>query len=148
MALPGTVTRILLSLCLSLLVAGTAMAQGLSTIPGTERRAIRSVIEAQISAFRADDGERAFSFAAPSIRGIFLTADNFMAMVRRGYEPVYRPRDVRFGDLIDVEQTLVQKVIVTTPDGKQVLALYSMERQSDGSWRISGCMLAEPDDEV
>src|SRR5687767_5704185 len=144
MGLPGTVTRILLSLCLSLAIAGTALAQGLSNLNVVERRAIRSVIEAQISAFRADDGERAFGFAAPSIRGIFRTADNFMAMVRRGFEPVYRPRDVRFGDLVDVEQTLVQKVFVTAPDGKQVLALYSMERQSDGSWRISGCMLAEP----
>jgi hypothetical protein len=148
MGLPGTVTRILLSLCLSLAIAGTALAQGLSNLNVVERRAIRSVIEAQINAFRADDGERAFGFAAPSIRGIFRTADNFMAMVRRGFEPVYRPRDVRFGDLVDVEQTLVQKVFVTAPDGKQVLALYSMERQSDGSWRISGCMLAEPDDEV
>ena len=148
MALPGTVTRFLLSLCLSLLVAGTALAQGLSKLNGVERRAIRSVIEAQISAFRADDGERAFGFAAPSIRGIFRTADNFMAMVRQGYAPVYRPRDVRFGDLVDVEQTLVQKVYVTSPDGRQVLALYSMERQSDGSWRISGCTLTEPEDEV
>jgi hypothetical protein len=148
MALPGTVTRILFSLCLSLAVAGTALAQGLSNLNNVERRAIRSVIESQISAFRADDSERAFGFAAPSIRGIFRTADNFMAMVRRGFEPVYRPRDVRFGDLVDVEQSLVQKVYVTAPDGKQVLALYSMERQSDGSWRISGCTLAEPDDEV
>jgi hypothetical protein len=148
MAMPRIVIRILLSSCLALLVAQSALAQGLSSLPSTERRAIRSVIESQISAFRADDGERAFGFASPSIRGIFRTADNFMAMVRRGYEPVYRPRDVRFGDLVDVEQALVQKVYVTAPDGKQVLALYSMERQADGSWRISGCMLAEPEDEV
>jgi hypothetical protein len=148
MGLPGTVARIALGVSLSLLVAATALAQGLSNLNSVERRAIRSVIEAQIGAFRADDGERAFGLAAPSIRGIFRTADNFMAMVRQGYEPVYRPRDVRFGDLVDVEQTQVQKVYVTAPDGKQVLALYSMERQADGSWRISGCMLAEPEDEV
>jgi len=68
-------------------------------------------------------------------------------MVRQGYQPVYRPRSVRFGDLVDVETTLVQKVYVTGPDGRQVLALYVMEKQGDGTWRVNGCMLAEPDDE-
>jgi ketosteroid isomerase-like protein len=130
------------------LAATPVLAQSPSNLPGPEKRAIRSVIEAQIGAFRADDGERAFGYAAPNIRGIFRTAENFMAMVRRGYQPVYRPRDVAFGDLVVVEATQVQKVYVVGPDGKRVLALYAMERQADGTWRIAGCSLAEPEDEV
>jgi hypothetical protein len=68
--------------------------------------------------------------------------------VRNGYQPVYRPREVRFGDLVDLDGALIQKVDVTGPDGRRALALYVMERQADGSWRINGCMLAEPEDEV
>ena len=132
----------------ALLAAAPAFAQNPSNLPAPEKRAIRTVIEAQINAFRSDDGERAFGLASPNIRGIFRTADNFMAMVRKGYLPVYRPRNVRFGDLVEDEGTLVQKVFVTAPDGTEVLALYVMERQADGTWRVNGCMLATPDDEV
>lgn len=133
---------------LALLAAAPALAQTPSNLPAPEKRAIRTVIEGQINAFRSDDGERAFGFASPNIRGIFRTADNFMAMVRNGYQPVYRPRTVRFGDLVEDEGTLVQKVFVTAPDGSEVLALYVMERQGDGTWRVNGCMLTKPDDEV
>lgn len=132
----------------AVLAATPAIAQTSSGLPATEKRAIRSVIEGQLGAFRADDGERAFGYASPNIRGIFGSAENFMAMVRNGYQPVYRPREVRFGDLVTVESSLVQKVYVTGPDGRRALALYVMEQQADGSWRINGCMLAEPEDEV
>ena len=132
----------------ALLAATPALAQNQSNLPATEKRAIRTVIESQMNAFRSDDGERAFGYASPYVRGLFRTPDNFMSMVRNGYQPVYRPRDVRFGDLVDIDTTLVQKVYVTGPDGRQVLALYVMEQQADGTWRINGCMLAEPEDEV
>jgi len=132
----------------ALLSAAPVAAQKPSNLPAADKGAIRSVIEGQMGAFRADDGERAFGFAAPNIRGIFRTAENFMAMVKSGYQPVYRPRDVAFGDLVTVEASLVQKVYVTGPDGKRVLALYVMEQQGDGRWLINGCMLAEPEDEV
>jgi len=29
------------------------------------------------------------------------------------------------------------------PDGEEVVARYTMERQPDGSWRIDGCILTE-----
>jgi ketosteroid isomerase-like protein len=132
----------------AVLATAPLAAQTQPNLPAAEKRAIRTVIEGQMGAFRADDGERAFGFASPNIRGIFRTADNFMAMVRNGYQPVYRPREVRFGDLVTVEAALVQKVYVTGPDGRRVLALYVMERQGDGRWLINGCMLAEPEDEV
>ena len=61
-----------------------------------DRQAIRSVIEAQLAAFQADDGETAFGFASPTIQEMFGNPTNFLAMVKAGYMPVYRPREVRF----------------------------------------------------
>ncbi len=146
MTVLGRVFRLLV--VLATFAAPPAFAQALSKLPAAEKNAIRTVIEGQLGAFRSDDGERAFGYASPNIRGIFRTADNFMAMVRQGYQPVYRPRSVSFGDLVDIDANLIQKVYVTGPDGKRVLALYVMERQADGTWRVNGCMLADPEDEV
>jgi hypothetical protein len=108
--------------------------------------AIRSVIENQMAAFKVDDGQAAFAFASPDIQAQFQTPDIFMSMVKIGYAPVYRPQSVEFLELMQAERGPVQVVHIVGPDGRAVLALYSMEQQPDGSWRIDGCTLtAAPD---
>ena len=124
------------------LPAGVMAAEGGPAGVGpAERSAIRAVIESQMAAFGRDDGEAAFSYASPSIRARFGSADNFMEMVRGGYPAVYRPRAVDFQELITSEGTLLQLVRVVGPDGVPMIAAYEMERQPDGSWRINGCAL-------
>ncbi|MDF1720765.1 MAG: DUF4864 domain-containing protein [Minwuia sp.] len=100
--------------------------------------AIRDVINQQIAAFRADDGERAFSFAAPIIRSKFGTADNFMTMVRTGYPDVYRPKAVEFRDLKRDGKRLIQDVWFLGTGGDSTIGTYFMERQEDGVWKIAG----------
>jgi ketosteroid isomerase-like protein len=106
-----------------------------------EKADIRAVIEGQISAFQADDGERAFSYAAPVIRQKFETAERFMAMVRQGYAAIYRPSEVRFGDLRQLQSGPVQEVLFRDSEQRAFTALYLMEQQPDGSWRIAGVYL-------
>lgn len=112
-------------------------------LDASDGTAIRSVIEKQIEAFRRDDGEGAFAFAAPSIRAMFGTAAAFMEMVRNSYRSVYRPANVEFEDLSESGGVVAQRVHVVGPDGKPRTALFIMERQQDGSWRIAGCMLLD-----
>ena len=102
--------------------------------------AIRGVIEAQLQAFRTDDSAQAFAYASPAIQSIFKNPDTFMSMVRAGYKPVYRPREVEFRDLVPVEGRWTQRVLVVGADGVPVVAQYVMEQQPDGSWRIDGCV--------
>jgi hypothetical protein len=67
-----------------------------------------------------------------------------MSMVKRGYPQVYRPQSFNFTEaLIDPMGRPAQKMLVVGPDGKTYEALYSMEKQPDGTWRISGCSLLE-----
>jgi hypothetical protein len=106
-----------------------------------DRAAIRSVIERQLDAFAHDDGEAAFGFASPAIRGMFGSAEIFMAMVREGYRPVYRPRSVSFNQLVEANGALVQLVDLVGPDGVPVTAAYEMLLLPDGTWRINGCTL-------
>jgi hypothetical protein len=111
-----------------------------------DRGAIRETIEAQIDAFRRDDGARAFALASPGIQGLFGSPAAFMEMVRRGYRPVYRPRAFTFGPLTMPNGVPTQAATVIGPDGRPVRALYPMTRLPDGGWRIDGCVLEAPDD--
>ncbi|HMB12190.1 DUF4864 domain-containing protein [Saliniramus sp.] len=106
-----------------------------------ENLAIRNVITRQLDAFLADDAQRAYSFAAPGIQRLFPGEERFMGMVRQGYPPVYRPRSRDFGALRQTPQGPVQEVILIDANGQAWLALYTMEQQPDGSWKIAGVRL-------
>lgn len=112
-----------------------------------DRAAIRQVIESQLAAFQKDDGAQAFSYASPFIQSKFGSPEIFMEMVRTGYRPVYRPREVEFRDLVSENERLFQKVFIVGPDGESVLALYEMQRQPDGTWKINGCILVKAPDQ-
>ena len=126
------------------LLAFMSVAAFAQSISETEKTEFQRIITAQISAFRADDGPTAYSFAAPVVRNIFPTPEIFMSMVKRGYPQVYRPQSFNFTEaLIDPMGRPAQKMLVVGPDGKTYEALYSMEKQPDGTWQISGCTLLE-----
>ncbi len=114
-------------------------------LPQADRAAIAGVVTKQLEAFRRDDAQAAFGYASPMIQGMFGAPENFLEMVRRGYPPVYRPRSVRMGEIVLRDGRIVQRVDIVGPDGHDELALYTMEREADGSWRIDGCMLTAPD---
>lgn len=115
-----------------------ALAIGASSGAETEQKRFEAIIAAQIEAFARDDGATAFAYASPDIQRMFGNPDRFLEMVRVGYPSVYRPRSFRFETPKVVDGTPVQPVNVIGPDGVGVIALYRMERQPDGSWRIGG----------
>ena len=119
-----------------------AMAPARAEWTDAERASIQDVISRQLEAFKRDDGAAAFAFASPTIRRQFESPDRFLAMVREGYRPVYRPKAVTFGRLVEASGAPIQEVLILGKDGVGYLAAYQMERQDDGSWRIAGCVLA------
>lgn len=122
-----------------------ARADDAATVSAADHRAIEQVIASQLDAFKNDAADRAFSFASPNIQAMFGDAPRFMAMVREAYAPVFRPRSFDFERLVTMDDRIVQRVGLIGPDGKAVLALYTMEREPDGTWRIDGCVLTRPD---
>lgn len=130
-----------IKLLLALLLLTVPVKAQQMEVTDTDRVAIRSVIERQLEAFQRDDAIGAFAFASPGIQAQFGTAKNFMAMVRASYQPVYRPRSVVFEDITTVEGIPAAQVLLLSPDGEPVMALYLMEKQLDGSWKINGCYL-------
>lgn len=129
----------IIGLALLLLTAGGAAGAG--EIAADDRQAIRSIIEAQLAAFRAEDGARAFSYAAPRIKAKFRSSEIFMRMVKNGYPAIYASRKASFIETVVHGEAVLQKVVVIGADGLPATALYEMQKQPDGTWLINGCAL-------
>lgn len=112
-------------------------------ITPNDRTTIKSIISEQLQAFQQEDGDRAFSFASPTIQRQFQTPERFMQMVRTAYPSVYRPRSVMFEDLAIADGQWVQPVLLMDSDGNVVRALYLMKRRPTHGWRIEGCLLVD-----
>lgn len=106
--------------------------------------AIEAVIAQQIEAFRANDLDRAFTFASPMIQSIFRTPQRFGVMVRNGYPMVWRPAEVAMGRLRIAGETRFQDVILRDMAGQLHIAEYEMIRVN-GEWRINGVRLRRAD---
>lgn len=120
---------------------GAGSASRVMSLNSSDEADIASVIRQQIDAFQNDDAERAFSFASPSIRKQFQTAERFLAMVQSEYAAVYRPQSVTFGDIQVIRGNPVQAVMLLGPAGEWVTAYYQMEQLPNEAWRIAGCVL-------
>jgi hypothetical protein len=107
-----------------------------------EIKAAQGAIEAQLKAFQVGDGELAYSYAAPSIKRIFPSVEIFMGMVESAYQLVRNPRNFSFGKVQEMGATsIVQQVLLTGPDGKEYEAIYTLELQPDGAYRVTGVSL-------
>ena len=129
-------------ICTLLLALAPLFAAAQQAVPPEDARAVREVIQAQLDAFRHDDAPRAFALATPGIRAAFGSAENFLEMVRSSYAVVYRPKSVIFEVPQLLDGQVLQPVRLTDAEGRAWIAIYPMQRQSDGSWRTNGCQLA------
>ena len=102
--------------------------------------AIENTIRSQIAAIQADNWEQAFTFASPTIQGIFKSPYNFSEMVKRGYPMVWRPKDVRTGELVQTPRGLMQTMIFVDQQNRLYIADYLMQ-EVDGQWRINGVQI-------
>ena len=108
-----------------------------------ESRAIQATVQRQLDAFDRDDAAAAFAQASSVARDRFGTPERFMEMVKAQYQAVYRRRRVIFTDIEHIDGLTIQSVRVTDADDRVWVALYQMQQEADGQWRILGCQLLE-----
>ena len=106
-----------------------------------EIAAAQEVIRAQEQAFARGDAAAAYSYAAPTIQDIFPAPDIFMSMVEDSYAPVYRHKSFEFGEGRTSGGRIAQRVQIVDGNDEVWEALYTLERQADGSLKITGCSL-------
>ena len=107
-----------------------------------EWKAIKAVIGDQLAALKKDDGARAFKHATPGLQAQFGNAATFMQMVHAGYQPLI---DARYREYLDgavVDGQVIQPVRLVLRDDQVLVALYTMQKDDAGRWRIAGCLLA------
>lgn len=119
---------------------GLLIAAGLALPALAQEAPIQSTIQSQLDAFRGDDLAGAFSYASPTIKGLFGSPENFGAMVAQGYPMVARPAAVQMLDLREVAGLLWQRVMITDAAGRTHLLDYQMVETADG-WQINGVQL-------
>lgn len=122
-------------ICLALPLQAEALSVG-------DQSAIQKTIETQLNAFASDDFPTAYEQAAPIVKMAFPTTEQFMTMVKKGYTPVYRNTSRNFGQIFaDQAGRPTMRVVLTAEDGKRYEAIYAMQKQDDGTWKIAGCAL-------
>ena len=107
----------------------------------TTSQAVKNTVQAQLAAFAKDDADLAFSYAAPTIRAMFETPQNFMAMVQDAYPVVYRPERFLFLASSGTDSAVVLPVKMWDKEGQSWMATYKLELQADGRWLIVACVL-------
>ncbi|MEO7400629.1 MAG: DUF4864 domain-containing protein [Polaromonas sp.] len=130
---------------LSALIASLVLVAAVQASPLTpaDEKDIRATVQGQLAALARDDASRAFSFAAENVRQAVGSAPAFMAMVRRNYPVIYRPASVAFLKPESRDEQVIQRVQMIDANGDAWLAIYSLQRQKNKSWRITGCAVVE-----
>jgi hypothetical protein len=108
-----------------------------------DQKQIIGVVQSQLNAFAQNDAAKAFSYAAPNIKHLLGSAENFLEMVRSQYEVVYKPASTIFMQPIGEAGEAVLKVRMTDADGDTWIATYTLQKQKNKVWRITGCAVNE-----
>ena len=103
--------------------------------------AAQNVIRAQEQALVRGDAAAAYSHAAPEIKQLFPQADIFLQMVQQAYPPIHRHKSFEFGEARAAGGRIAQRVNIVDENGEAWEAMYTLEQQSDGSLKITGCSL-------
>ena len=101
----------------------------------------QAAIRAQEQAFSRNDAAAAYSYASPAIKKLFPQADIFMVMVQNSYAPVWRHKSFEFGEARIEGKWVAQRVHIVDADGEAWEAMYTLEQDADGSFKITGCSL-------
>jgi hypothetical protein len=72
-------------------------------------------------------------------------AGRFLALVRGNYPMVYHAAGLGFLPPALQKGQVLQVVTLRDRDDRTWLALFSLERQPDNTWRIGSCIVAEND---
>lgn len=122
-----------------------ALSPAIAQEPQPRNPEIEAVIGDQLDAFEAQDVDRAFSHASPTIRGMFGSPEVFGLMVRRGYPMVWQPGEVTYLDLAEIGGALWQRVEIIDRAGQRHYLGYQMIPGESG-WKIGGVQLLEAPD--
>ncbi len=100
------------------------------------KKELTAVIEGQLTAFRANDYPKAYTFAATEIKTMFPVED-FERMVRTNYAVIAKSTHTEYGVAFDTGEEAVVNVQIENAEKKSVEYQYLLKKE-EGGWKISG----------
>lgn len=129
------------------LFAGLALPWGMaaagSGISKEDRIAITSVVQLQLQALADDDADTAFALATADTRTKLGNSATFLQIIKQKFGPIYRHQRAIFSQPEVIGGHTLQAVRLTDGDSSVWLAIYLMQREADGKWKIADCKLLE-----
>ena len=102
-----------------------------------EEEIVKKVISSQLKAFKEENVEKAYSFAAPNIKKQFFNAKNFGLMVKNGYPVIWKPKNYQFVKFSSNGTRSIQRVLFRSSTDALLTYDYLLEKFSN-EWRIAG----------
>ncbi len=106
---------------------------------GAAMQEVRETISSQIDAFKQNDFNRAYTFAAPNIQAQFPSPEVFGLMVRNGYPVIWKPKSFKFTKFKDLGNRCIQRVLFQSYNGSLETYDYILEK-NDNVWKIAGVL--------
>ena len=100
---------------------------------------VHHTISSQIDAFKKNDVEKAYTFAAPNIQAQFPGPETFGLMVRNGYPIIWKPKSFKFVKFKDLGDKCIQRVLFQSYEGSLETYDYILEKNNN-LWRIAGVL--------
>ena len=119
-----------------------AAAAAHAALSPAEWDAIQKTIGEQLEALRAGDATRAYTFASAGIQAQFRDPPTFLRMVQDSYAPLLDARYTEFLEGAVIDGRTIQPLRLVLANDTVLVALYEMQRDETGRWRIAGCALA------
>lgn len=101
--------------------------------------AVQNTISLQIGAFKKNDIEDAYTFAAPNIQAQFPNPETFGLMVRKGYPIIWKPKSFKFVNFKDLGDKCIQRVLFQSYNGSLETYDYILEKDNN-LWKIAGVL--------
>ncbi len=109
----------------------------------SDKKQIADAVMKQLAAFRNKDAKTAYELAAPLAQSEFSSPEHFLNELGDMYDwfSMAKMKDM---DGIDMSEALPrQRILLTSPTGRQWLAYFTVEKQQGGAWKILGFMVEE-----
>ena len=108
---------------------------------------VHYTISSQIDAFKKNDVEEAYYFAAPNIQAQFPNPETFGLMVRNGYPIIWKPKSFKFVSFKDLGDKCIQRVLFQSYNGSLETYDYILEKNNN-LWKIAGVLTIKSADET
>ena len=108
---------------------------------------VHHTISSQIDAFKKNDVEEAYTFAAPNIQAQFPNPETFGLMVRNGYPIIWKPKSFKFVKFKNLGDKCIQRVLFQSYNGSLETYDYILEKNNN-LWKIAGVLKIKSIDET